>query len=502
MKTTQSHRNAQRVFAFLSGIAAATLLIWISGLSGPVAQATPSDNPVEVANALSHAFAQVAEGVLPSVVSITSERVVTLNGQAGGLQSLFPDFFGFRQPRRGMGEPREYRQQGLGSGVIVRSDGIILTANHVVHEATDIRVLLTDDREYEAEVVGVDPPTDLAVLRIKADESLPATPIASDDDCRVGDWVLALGNPFGRNLRGTVTAGIVSAKGRSDIGLASYENFIQTDAAINPGNSGGPLVNLEGELIGINTAIASRSGGYQGVGFAIPADMARMVMDNILDKGRVERGWLGVVIATVDRRTRIAFGMDPDETGGVLIQEVQADSPADRGGMHDGDVILEMDGEPVADNQDLRFRVAATPPDEQVDFLILRDGDEKHLKFKVGEREEGATSQEQPDRADDPLDSLGFSATDLNDMLRGELNLDEEIEGVVVTAVEDYSPAHEGGLQRGDVITQVRIEGEKRDVRNVRQLEDMLGDLEPGTSFALYLRTQAGRRFVIITVPE
>ena len=490
-----------RALRVLAGISLVALMGFMVGTSGPTAQASPSDDPVAVANALSQAFAQVAEGVLPSVVSITSERVVTLEGQAGGLQSLFPDFFGFRHPG-GSQEPREYRQQGLGSGVIVRSDGIILTANHVVHEATDIRVLLTDDREYEAEVVGVDPPTDLAVLRIKADESLPATPIASDDDCRVGDWVLALGNPFGRNLRGTVTAGIVSAKGRSDIGLASYEDFIQTDAAINPGNSGGPLVNLDGELIGINTAIASRSGGYQGVGFAIPANMARMVMDNILAKGRVERGWLGVVIMTMDRRTRMAFGMDPDETGGVLIQEVQDDSPADRGGMRDGDVILAMDGTPIADNHDLRFRVAATPPDEEVEFLILRDGDEKRLKFNVGEREATAAPDEQDERDDAPMDLLGFNVTNLDDLIRGELGFSADIEGAVVTGVEPYSPAHEAGLQRGDLITQVRIEGEKRDVRTVRQLEEMLGDLEPGTSFALYLRTQAGRRFVIITVPS
>ncbi len=394
--------------------------------------------------------------------------------------------------------PQEFRQQGLGSGVVVRADGIILTANHVVENAENVTILMSDDRELEAEVVGTDPATDLAVLRIKAGGDLPYAKL-TEVRPRVGEWVVALGNPFGQGLRGTVTAGIVSALGRSGIGLTNYEDFIQTDAAINPGNSGGPLVNLRGEVVGINTAIASRTGGYQGVGFAIPMDLVKPVMQSILDRGRVERGWLGVMIRDLDRPLREAFGMDPEGRGGVLVQEVTKDSPAAEAGLREGDVLLRLNGNELEKVQDLRFRVAAMSPGTRVDFTILRDNREERITVELGEMEadQGVAGMTQPG-GDDKLGTLGFDITGLDDEVRRELDLDRSAEGVVVTEVERMSPAEEAGLRVGDLI----VSASRHNVQRPSDLRQIVSELEPGDVLLLRVINQDTGRFVAIRVPE
>ncbi len=465
----------------------------------PPAHAASDQDPAEVAAALGKSFAEVADAVLPAVVTITSERVVTMDFGMGPSRSPFPDFFERFMPhlRDRTREPREFRQEALGSGVIVSQEGILLTANHVVENAERVKVLLSDDREFEAEVVGTDPSTDLAVLRLGDHGDLPWVPIGNSEKLKVGEWVLAMGNPFGPGLRGSVTAGIVSAKGRSGIGLTRYEDFIQTDAAINPGNSGGPLVNLHGEVIGINTAIATRTGGYQGVGFAIPIDLAATVMEAILTEGRMIRGWLGVYIRDLDPSLREAFGMDPQSTGGVLIQQVTEDSPAEEAGMRDGDVILSIDGRQVDDSEDLKLQVAAIPPQTEIEVSVLREGDRKTLDVTIGELEpEEEFAGAEPEL--DALEGLGFRVHDLNEEWRQELGVERDVDGIVVTEVTPGTPASDADLRELDVITHAQREP----VNSIRQLRDAIDDLEAGDILLLKVVTQANRRFVAIRIPE
>ncbi len=472
------------VLASLGGLSLAD-----RALAGPAS--APAD-PTAIATALEDAFSQVAEKTLPAVVTITSERVVAgsgLNWQGPQLRNFFDDFFG---PFRREAPQQEYRQRGLGSGFIVSPDGTILTSNHVVQDAENIRVRLPDDREFEAEVVGTDPKTDVAVLRVKADGSLPALTLGNSDDVRVGQWVLALGNPFAVGLRGTVTSGIISAKGRSRIGLADYEDFIQTDAAINPGNSGGPLVNLRGEVVGINTAIASRSGGYQGVGFAIPINMVRRVQESILTEGRVVRGWLGVYIGELTESLRQAFGADVK--GGALVQDVMKDSPAERAGVKEGDIIVEIDGRPVQDGNELRMRIADTHPGTRVALTVLRDNERRTIEVTLEELEAepvaAATSA-------NPTRELGFEVDNLTGEVRNELALAPGVEGVVVTNVTNGSPAADEGLRPGDVILQVA----RRPVANAAAFRAAVQDLKPGDVLLLTVMTEASRRFVALRIP-
>ncbi|MCK4302981.1 MAG: Do family serine endopeptidase [Candidatus Eisenbacteria sp.] len=458
-----------------------------------------SPDPRETAAALGQAFSRIAEDVLPSVVTITSERVITLNTGHSDTSSPFPDFFRRFMPLQpGGGRPQEFRQQGLGSGIIVDAGGIILTANHVVQDAEHISVILSDDQRFDAEVVGTDPDTDVAVLRVHADNPLPAAPIGDSEVLNVGEWVLALGNPFDLGLRGTVTAGIVSATGRSGINLTRYEDFIQTDAAINPGNSGGPLVNLRGEVIGINSAIATRTGGYQGIGFAIPMALVQPVMESILADGHVVRGWLGVYIDDLDDSLREAFGMDADQTGGVLIQQIQADSPAEGSDLQDGDIILAMEGTPIKDRRDLQFRVAETRPGTTVTFTIQRDGQRKQLDVKLGELDRSATLAQASGGAHDPLKDLGLDVADLNEQWRARLSVDENLAGVVVTGVARHSSAAEADLRVGDLI----VEASRESVTSVRQLRSIVSRTDPDSVLLLKVVTESMRRFVALRLPE
>ena len=342
-------------------------------VTGLAAGAVSSADQITVVDprGMSDLFADIAQKVGPSVVTITSTTTVT-----GPANPYLP--FGFGYP--GGGGTREYTQEGLGSGVIISSDGLIVTNNHVAGDADELLVVLSSGQEYEAKLVGADPRSDIALIQIEADADLPSISMGYSDDLRVGEWVLAIGSPFA--LSQTVTQGIVSYLGRDGVGLADYESYIQTDAAINPGNSGGALVNLDGELIGVNTAIASRSGGYQGIGFAIPVSTIRSVTEDLLEFGEVRRGWLGVSLQEVNAELAEQFELQ-DESG-VLLSEVFPDSPAEEAGLRRGDVITEIQGVQFESLNDFRNRIADLDPGEEIDLTVVRDGRNRSICVTLG----------------------------------------------------------------------------------------------------------------------
>jgi serine protease Do len=402
---------------------------------------------------LSTSFAPVIKRVSPSVVKV----VVTGSAQnvdlPDGLEDnpFFRHFFG-QQGRRNP-VPQMPKQHGLGSGVIATADGYILTNNHVVDHASDVRVSLQDGTEYSAKVVGTDPKTDLAVLKVIA-TGLPAIEMTDSEAVEVGDTVLAIGNPFG--IGQTVTTGIVSATGRSALGL-DYEDFIQTDAAINPGNSGGALVDAEGRLIGINTAILSRSGGNQGIGFAIPSNLARDVMESLIADGKVVRGYLGVAIQ--DLTPAIAKKFKTDAKTGALVGDVSAKSPAAEAGLESGDVITEFAGRPVRSSHNLRLQVARTKPGDKVDLKVIRGSAEKAIAVKVGELPNTDKLAKAGGEATDDKGTLnGVAVTDLDSQSRREFRIPSNVQGALITDVNESSAAAEAGLSAGDVILEINRE--------------------------------------------
>jgi serine protease Do len=417
----------------------------------------------------SHAgFAPVVKKALPSVVNISSSKVSKV---PAGMFEQMPDDPIFRQffGRDGDGQfnlPRQMPQQrekALGSGVIMTSDGYLLTNNHVVDGATDVRVMLGDKREYKAKVVGTDPKSDIAVLKIDA-TNLPAITVANSSKVEVGDYALAIGNPFG--VGQTVTMGIVSATGRSHMGIEEYENFIQTDAPINPGNSGGALVNDRGQLIGINTAIlAHGSEGNQGIGFAIPANMARSVMEQIVKNGKVTRAYLGVVPQDVTPAIARAFG--EKDLRGALVGDVSADGPAQKAGLQKGDIILSVNGTPVADSNDLRMTISMMAPDSIVNLKVLRSGAERAFTVTLGALPTTEAALERPGNGSKSSTLSGVSVDDLDARSAQQLGLPASTPGVVVTDVRPSSPAAEAGLRRGDVIQEVN----RKSVKNTSDFE-------------------------------
>ncbi len=401
--------------------------------------------PLVNAASLTEGFRPLVEKAQPSVVSVLATRVTEVQqGQSPFASPFFRDFFGGQ-----FDVPQERREQGLGSGLVVSDDGYILTNNHVVDKASDIKVSLADGREVNAKVVGTDPQTDLAVLKVD-ETGLSHLTLGDSSTVGVGDIVLAMGNPFG--IGQTVTMGIVSATGRGGLNIEDYEDFIQTDAAINPGNSGGPLVNVRGEVVGINTAILSRSGGNQGIGFAVPSNMARGVMKQLVDNGRVVRGYLGVMIQPVSQSVAKAF--DLKEAKGALVGDVEADGPAAKAGLKTGDVIIGVDGKQVQDARSLRLQIASTQPDTKVNLQVMRDGQSKDIPVTLGElptKEQRAAGG--PQEQSGALD--GVNVDNLTPGIAGQLGLSRDASGVVVTGVQQGSTAAEAGLRRGDVIQEV-----------------------------------------------
>lgn len=384
-----------------------------------------------------HMVSDVAERVTPAVVNITTRRE---GPGPRGMPPMFREFFG----QGGRIPPR----MGAGSGVIVSSDGDIVTNNHVVEGADEIRVTLSDKREFGAKVVGVDAASDLAFLRIDA-KSLPHLKFGDSAKLRLGEFVLAVGNPFG--VGQTVTMGIVSAKGRAKVGIVEYEDFIQTDAAINPGNSGGALVNLAGELVGINTAILSRSGGAQGIGFAVPSNMVQPIRDQIAEYGRVRRGWLGVAIQ--DLTPELARSLDLDGYEGVLVSDVMEDGPAAATDLQPGDVVVAVDNKPTKTSAQLRNRIALTHPGSQTKLSILREGKKKMVTVKLAEKKGDAGIARLGQGPTSLVAGLGVDALDSE--LRRRLRVPSRVTGVVVTRVEEGSPADRAGIEEGNLITAV-----------------------------------------------
>ncbi|ERP32087.1 Do family serine endopeptidase [Chitinivibrio alkaliphilus] len=433
--------------------------------------------------------AEVAEVVLPTVVSITSTKIDTVVYRNPFGDDLFRHFFGMPSPPRGRDdrreqyEKREQRRSGIGSGVIVSDSGYILTNSHVIHGADEITVRLYDEREYTAEIIGVDTLSDVGVIRINESfDSLPVIHLGDSDALRPGDWVMAAGNPF--NLNSTVTSGIVSALGRRAAGNEMYQDFIQTDAAINPGNSGGALVNKRGDLIGINTMIYTRSGGYMGIGFAIPINMARSIMEQLVYSGTVSRGWLGVSIGELDYNMMRAFGL---EERGVLINDVFEDQPAAEGGIESGDVILAIDGIRTVNPNDLRNVVAAILPDTEVPVRLFRNGEEITRSVVMGDRADFSDEEPRSRRRSDAEDNLVF------DRLGIHLSASDG-DGFVIDRLEPTSPAARAGLQEDDVVVELRRQGRFIPIESLSQLENAVKETPEGSSLVLRIIRQ-GRPF-------
>jgi len=410
------------------------------------AEKLPSEESKNLLSKLSKALDDVADVARPAVVNISTTTMVTREENPFGdmfNDPLFRRFFGDQFDHQG--QKRKFKSSALGSGVIVSEHGYILTNNHVIKGADEIKIVLYDKREFNGKVVGSDPRTDLAVIKINA-KDLPVIKFGSSGKLKTGDIVLAIGNPFGLNQ--TITMGIVSAVGRSNIGLADFEDFIQTDAAINPGNSGGALVNTSGELIGINTAIFSTSGGYMGIGFAIPSDMAKTVMDSIIKHGKVIRGWLGVGIQNITPELAKSLGIR--KTEGALISSVESHGPADKAGLRRGDLIVELAGKKVVDSTGLRNKVAETAPGTAVEVKIIRDDKERALSVTLGEYKEKKIVK----KTEYKNVLKGVTVQELAPSLRDKLNLPDGLNGVVVTDIGPDSPV-QGLLQPNDVIQEV-----------------------------------------------
>lgn len=433
----------------------------------------------------SKAFSEIVNAVSPAVVNISSTKVMRRDS-APFSEDPFFDFF---NPFHDFAFPKKWKEQSLGSGVIVSKDGYIITNNHVVEQSEDIRVTLFDKRSFRGKVVGADPKTDIAVVKISADD-LPTVPLGDSDKLQVGEFVLAIGNPFG--LSHTVTMGIISAVGRANVGIADYEDFIQTDAAINPGNSGGPLVNVKGEIIGINTAIFSRSGGYQGIGFAVPSNMSRLVMDQLMKQGKIVRGWLGVSIQDVTPELSQKFGLK--EAKGALVSEVSKGSPAESAGITQGDIILEFNGKEVKSVGALRNTVAQSKVGTQVAIKILRGGKEYTLKAVIAELpKDVAGAPQEPSSGDIQRNAFsGITVMELTKEIARQLGLGPEEKGVVVVRVEQGSAADEAGLKKGDVVQEI----DRKKIHGVDDFKRLSSAIESGTTTLLFIN-RGGKRFYL-----
>jgi serine protease Do len=419
-------------------------------------------------------FADLAARVAPAVVNIK----VTSIAKADFPDQLFGENFpipGFRLP---IPHQPEQRRQGTGSGFIIRQDGLIVTNNHVVANAQEITVTLSDKRQYKAKVLGVDPKTDLAVIKIEAKTSVPYVPLGNSDVLRVGDWVMAIGNPFG--LSNTVTTGIVSAKGRT-IGAGPYDDFIQTDASINPGNSGGPLFNTAGEVVGINTAIFSQNGANIGIGFAIPANLAKNLIPELETKGSVTRGWLGVSVQSLTPDLARSLGINNER--GVLVGDVMAQGPAEKAGIKRGDVIVAFDGKKIDQTTTLPGLVAATPIGKRVSVEILRDGKTTTVNVAIAKLNDStAAVNPQQEKSE-----WGLALQDIRPEERRQMNLSGN-EGVLVSAVMPGSPAADAGIHAGDVILQVN----RVPVRAVQAVKDEVAKAKADKPLLVLLRRADG----------
>lgn len=482
--------KSKRIIRKLHIVAALICCLALTQFSVLAAHAGDDEN-IALLDRSAKAFSSVVKKAGPAVVHVGVEKSVKNSLQQGPMDffndPFFERFFGpqFRHPQQ-EDQPREFKQRAAGSGFIISPEGLILTNNHVVGDADSITIRLADEREFKAKVIGTDPQSDVALIKIDA-KDLPVLPLGDSDKLEVGEWVIAIGSPF--ELNQTVTVGVVSAKGRSRMGISDYENFIQTDAAINPGNSGGPLLNIHGEVIGMNTAIFSRSGGYMGIGFAIPINMAQNIQEQLLKHGKVTRGWLGVVIQDVTDELAKSFSLA--NTHGVLISEVTPDSPADKAGLLQGDVIVKLNGTETKDVTVLRNKVALIPPGTEINIELVRDGKTKKLTVTIGEQPEnfgkaGFTG-------DDSLHPMGLILQDLTKELAEQFNYAED-QGVLIADVEPESPADMAGLKAGQLIEEVN----KNRIHNLQQLKKVLEGSKNGDQVLLRIRSGEYSRYVVL----
>jgi serine protease Do len=456
-----------------------------------------SSRSVDILTQLSEAQSEVAAVATPSVVNISTTRVIKSREEAPF--DLFDDpffrrFFGDQLPHPNV--PKEHKEQSLGSGVIVSEDGYIVTNNHVIEKAQEIKVLLSNKKDYKAKLIGADPKTDIAVIKIDA-KGLTALPWGDSNKLHVGEVVFAIGNPFGLNQ--TVTMGMISAVGRANVGIADYEDFIQTDAAINPGNSGGALINAHGELIGINTAILSRTGGYQGIGFAVPSSMARQVMDSLVKYNKVVRGWLGVSIQEVTSDLAEEFGVR--DLKGALVSGVMKKSPAEKAGIRQGDVILQYNGKVVEDTGHLRNMVSQTPVGTAVKVKVLRQKKELEMEVSIAElpkklAEASSGEEDSAENGEEEESSVlsGLVVRELTPDLAGRFGFEENERGVVVIKVDAGSRIYEAGIRAGDIILQIN----QKNVSTLEEYKKAASRLKAKERILLLIRRKGQDLFVTI----
>jgi serine protease Do len=432
-------------------------------------------------------FSSILKPALPAVVSITSSRVVKIPQQQNPFfnDPFFQQFFGGQAPRG----PQEQREQGLGSGVIISPDGYILTNNHVVDKSTEIKVMLQDKRQFPGKLIGTDPKTDIAVLKIDA-TGLPTISLGDSSKLEVGDYAFAIGNPFG--VGETATMGIISATGRNGLSIEDYEDFIQTDAAINPGNSGGALLDARGQLIGINTAILSGgSGGNQGIGFAIPINMAKYVMGEILKHGKVVRGYIGVALQEVTPALAKAFNVPAEK--GALVDNVDPDSPGGKAGLQRGDIILKLNGQPIDGPNGLRLTIATMSPGASVHFEINRNGSIRDVPLTLAEAPLGQGAGNAAGESTEESPMRGVQVDELTNEIRQQLGLKPDVKGVVIAQVAEDSLAAESGLQRGDVIEQIN----RQPVNSVDDYQHLIAQAGKQT-LVLLVNRRGNTTFVVV----
>jgi serine protease Do len=469
------------ITGFIAGLMfVLSLCVWSYAYAG---EAAISKESVDILTKVGQATAEIVDAVRPAIVNISTTRTVKFQG--GGDQFLDDPFF-----RRFFGDrfktPKERKSLGLGSGVIVDADGYILTANHVIQGADEIKVTLSDKREFKGKIVGSDIMTDIGVVRIDA-KDLPSVKMGDSAKLRVGETVLAIGSPYG--LSQTVTMGIVSAVGRANVGIADYEDFIQTDAAINPGNSGGALVNVRGELVGINTAIFSTSGGYQGIGFAVPTSMAKAAMDSLINKGKVVRGWLGLSIQSLTPELAKQFELTDGK--GVLVGDIVEDSPADKAGLQRGDIIVEVQGKKIDDPNQIRNMVAGIEPGQEIEMKIIRENKPVTKNVTVSEL---PTDVQKPAKGEYGNLLNGVSVQELTPEFIERFDIPKKLKGVIVAEVDEDSPAF-GIIKPGDIIQEIN----KRNIAGLKDYENVAGRIKQGEDVMLFIRRGQASKYITLS---
>ncbi len=505
MEKIRNSRVAVGIFLIIVGLVAGVILTANFNItnkgraSGDSEERAKLEEKMAAMKDFSEGFSAVAEYVTPSVVTVETEKTVRVNSSPFG---GFGDFFGNDDPfQQFFGSPHGRGQQeqklaGLGSGVIISEDGYIITNNHVIDNTDKIKVTLSNDKVYDAKLIGTDPKTDLAVLKID-EKGLPAVKVANSDKIRVGQWAIAIGNPFSRQLSNTVTAGIVSGVARSSVGFDTDVDFLQTDAAINPGNSGGALVNLSGELVGINSAIISKSGGYEGIGFAIPSNVAKSIMEQLIKNGKVSRGYLGIQMQ--DITSDVAKAMSLKSPRGAIIAQVMEGSPADRAQLQQGDVIIKVNGKEIENGADIRKNIVTKKPGAEVDVTLLRDGKEISVKIILGE----APSEPVALKNDAPMEKktaerIGMGVTGTTPEIANKYGLNAKENGVVVTSINPNGPAAQGGLREGDLIRRIG----RQDIKGMKDYNEAMNKIDKGETALFLINRKGTAMYIAFNIPN